>query len=157
MTCQEMLHVPVAGVIYEHSLEQSLILNFFLGTAVKALKKNLWAWIISASVVRTELSLVSALSQFPKSWCHQLSKSVPREWFWHTSGTQIFSMCAELLHSSAKPFTSGTGEHSGNYRRLHKSVPFCVKIQVQDRGKRPPFVLTDNVTLIDPPEIESEV
>lgn len=67
-------------------------------------------------------------------------------------------MFAELLYSSAKPYILDPGEHSGKHRRLYKSMPFCVKIQVHDRRKRPLFMLTDdNLNLTDLLEIESEI
>lgn len=104
LTCQEMLHVPAGGVIIDgHSLEQGLILNLvsiWLVLLKKLLKKNLWTlnyfciggkdWAISGF----------SSSQFPKSWCHLLSESVPREWLWHTSDTQMFSMCAAVPNHS---------------------------------------------------------
>lgn len=128
-----------------------------IGTAERALKKNLWT--LNFFCISGKDWAISGFSssQFPKSWCHLLSKSVPREWLWHNSDAQMFSMCAELLHSSAKPFTLDPGEPSGEYRRLYKGMPFCVKIQVHDRRKRPPLVLTDNLNLTDPLEIENEV
>lgn len=130
--------------------------QFVLGTAVKAFQKIRELDYFCISGKDWAISGFSS-SQFPKSWCHQLSKSVPREWLWHASDTQIFSMFAELLSSSAKPYILDPREHSGKYRRLYKSVPFCVKIQVHGRRKRPPLVLTDNLNLTDPLEIESEV
>lgn len=38
-----------------------------------------------------------------------------------------------------------------------RASPSFVKIQVHDRRKRPSFVLSDNLNLIDPLEIEDEL